>query len=107
MESLVAATIFAVLRGSAAPLECTPAEVAPQWPVFHVMNRVTQCEAVRGSQCSEPPVGLVVEHLNDANAVFEYNGIYHVMNQGGFKDPASGMPVVNWTHAVSNNLVNW
>ena len=53
-----------------------------------------------------PPLGtagLKVEHLNDANAIFEYKGIYHVMNQGGFNDPDPDHKfkgVVNWTHAV-------
>ena len=89
------------------PLECTSAEVAPQWPTFHIVNRVTQCDPARGGPCGQPPAGLAVEHLNDANAVFEYKGIYHVMNQGGFKDPVTGVGAVNWTHAVSNNLVHW
>jgi hypothetical protein len=32
-----------------------------------------------------------MEGLNDANAVFHYEGLYHVMNQAG-----GG----NWTHAM-------
>merc|ERR550514_541110 len=43
-------------------------------------------------------------HLNDANAIFEYNGIYHAMCQG--KEPKT-QGIVNWTHAVSNDLVRW
>ena len=35
---------------------------------------------------------LSAEHLNDANAVFEFDGIYHVMNQGS-SGPAAA-PVV-------------
>jgi len=45
---------------------------------------------------------LRVAHLNDANAIFEYKGIYHAMNQGSMTDPSAKFRgVVNWTHAVS------
>jgi hypothetical protein len=86
------------------PIECTDAVTAPNWPTFHVMNAVTRC-APDDHTC-RPPLGasgLRVAHLNDANAIFEFNGIYHVMNQGGFDDPDPDprfKGVVNWTHAV-------
>ena len=48
-----------------------------------------------------------------ANAIFEYDGIYHVMNQGSSGpaatpvDSLNSTGVVNITHAVSNDLVHW
>ena len=60
----------------------------PSWPTYHIINNVTK----------HADGHLSVEPLNDANAIFLYKGIYHVMNQAG-----GG----NWTHAVSNDLVHW
>ena len=67
----------------AAALECTAAQAHPQWPIFHPFNSLDHGE---------------MGHLNDANAIFEYRGIYHLMMQAG-----GG----NWTHFVSNDLVHW
>ena len=39
-----------------------------------------------------------MEALNDANAVFQFKGLYHVMLQAG-----GG----NWTHGVSSDMVRW
>ena len=105
---LLAAAAAAILHQAAAaiPLECRAASDAPNWATYHVMNAVTLPNAThhQGDDCIGAP-GLCVEHLNDANAIFEYRGIYHAMNQGGFKVNGTGM--VNWTHAVSNDLVRW
>jgi hypothetical protein len=88
----------------ATPIECTDATTNPNWPTFHVINAVSR----------DPKTGAyVAEHLNDANAVFEHAGIYHVMNQGSTGpspvpvDSANQTVVVNITHAVSNDLVHW
>ena len=67
--------------------ECQPASEQPDWPTFHIVNNVTKHEDGH----------LTVEALNDANAVFHYGGLYHVMNQAG-----GG----NWTHAISNDLIH-
>eukprot|EP00041_Stephanoeca_diplocostata_P017920 m.370352 g.370352 ORF g.370352 m.370352 type:complete len:629 (+) comp20858_c0_seq34:199-2085(+) len=86
---LVVGTLALRAFAGAIPLECTPASEEPNWPTYHVMNNVTK----------DPVTGkLSMEKLNDANAIFEYKGIYHVMCQAG-----GG----NWTHAVSNDLVRW
>ena len=58
------------------------------WPTYHFMNNVTR----------NATGALLMEPLNDANAIAEYKGIYHVMMQEG-----GG----NWSHAVSNNMVQW
>ena len=62
-----------------------------QWAVsthntqYHIVNNITEKNGV-----------LTAGHLNDANGVFKYKGLYHVMNQAG-----GG----NWTHAISSDLV--
>jgi hypothetical protein len=57
---------------STPPLECSAVEEQPSWPIFHAMNNVTR----------DPASGkLVMEKLNDANAIGYYKGIYHVMMQ--------------------------
>lgn len=68
--------------------ECQPSSQQPNWPTYHIVNNVTQ--HADGSVSMEP--------LNDANAIFSFRGIWHVMNQAG-----GG----NWTHAVSNDLAHW
>jgi hypothetical protein len=87
------------------PLECQPASVVPNWPTYHVMNAVGKGPPFPTGCSPVPRTDLCVEHLNDANAIFEYKGVYHVMNQGGFQ--VNGTGKVNWTHAVSNDLVRW
>ena len=74
--------LAAVAATSAAPIQCTPASERPNWPTYHFFNNVT-LTADRGR---------VMEPLNDANAVFEYKGLYHVMLQAG-----GG----NWTHGIA------
>jgi hypothetical protein len=68
--------------------QCQPASAQPNWPTYHIVNNVTK----------HADGHLTMEALNDANGVFEYRGIYHVMNQAG-----GG----NWTHAISSDLVHW
>ena len=43
------------------------------WPTYHFMNNVTK----NGSGA------LLLEPLNDANAIAEYKGIFHIMMQEG------------------------
>ena len=52
-------------------------------PTYHIVNNVTK--HADGHASMEP--------LNDANGIFLYRGIYHVMNQAG-----GG----NWTHVREN-----
>ena len=52
-------------------------------PTYHIVNNVTK--HADGHASMEP--------LNDANGIFLYGGIYHVMNQAG-----GG----NWTHVREN-----
>jgi len=66
-----------------APLQCTAASDFPQQTTFHAFN---------------PDAAGHTAHLNDANAIFEYRSIYHIMAQHG-----GG----NWSHHVSNDLVRW
>jgi hypothetical protein len=54
------------------------------WPTYHFMNNVTK----------DASGALLLEPLNDANAIAEYKGVYHVMMQEG-----GG----NWSHGVSND----
>ena len=65
-------------------LECQWAK-STQNAQYHIVNNVTERNGV-----------LRAEPLNDANGVFKYKGLYHVMNQAG-----GG----NWTHAISSDLV--
>jgi hypothetical protein len=82
------------------PIQCTPAAEKPQWPTFHFFNNIT-----RGPRCYCSPAPctcpggshpgsteLVMEPLNDANAIFQFRGLFHVMMQAG-----GG----NWTHGVA------
>ena len=85
---LIATAALATATGPAVvaavmPLQCTAAERDPQQTTFHPFNSDAAGRA---------------GHLNDANAIFEFRGIYHIMAQHG-----GG----NWTHAVSNDLVRW
>jgi hypothetical protein len=68
---------------SSFPLQCTAANDFPQQTTFHAFN---------------PDAVGHTAHLNDANAIFEYRGIFHIMAQHG-----GG----NWSHQVSNDLVRW
>jgi hypothetical protein len=59
------------------------------------------------------PLTVPCVAASQANAVFEYAGIYHLMNQGSSGpaanpvDSLNSTGVVNITHAVSNDLVHW
>lgn len=80
---------------AAALLECQRASVQSTWPTYHVVNNVTNVIVCKNGHCAWR---LVMEPLNDANAIFEYKGLYHAMNQAG-----GG----NWTYTISNDLVSW
>jgi hypothetical protein len=100
---MLAAAFAALLLASAAagePIQCTTAADKPQWPIFHFFNNITRGPAC---YCSPAPctcpggatpgdTSLRMEPLNDANAIFEFKGLFHVMMQAG-----GG----NWTHGVS------
>ena len=75
--------------GAAAPLACTPAATTPTWPTFHIIGNVS---------ANETSGRLQAAPLNDANAVFSFRGVWHVMHQGG-----GG----NWSHVVSSDLARW
>ena len=80
--------IHANASGSApVAIECTSSATNPNWPTFHIMNRVTRCVLGKDKGCLPWDHGLSVAHLNDANAIFEYKGVYHAMNQGGHPTP--------------------
>ena len=64
------------------------------WPSFHLLNNVTR--RANGE--------LDMEDLNDANAIFQYRGLWHVMFQSGDGTPPYGW---RWAHKVSNDLVHW
>ena len=64
------------------------------WPSFHLLNNVTR--RANGE--------LDMEDLNDANAIFQYRGLWHVMFQSGDGPPPYGW---RWAHKVSNDLVHW
>eukprot|EP00937_MAST-01D_sp_MAST-1D-sp2_P006943 g6943.t1 len=73
---------YAALRGcSSAPIQCTATSDRPQWPTYHFFNKVSLSAG-----------GPLMEPLNDANAIFQYRGNFHIMMQAG-----GG----NWTHGVS------
>ena len=55
-------------------------------PTYHIMNNVTK----------HADGHVTMEPLNDANAIFAYRGLYHVMNQAG-----GG----NWTHVRRRVIV--
>eukprot|EP01052_Picozoa_sp_SAG31_P041570 SAG31_NODE_6338_length_2057_cov_24.509704_2_plen_338_part_01 len=75
-----------VLTGT--PIQCTSVLDKPQWPTFHALNAVTR----------DSGGVLHTAHLNDANAIFEFGGLYHIMCQKGGSD---------WTHSVSSDLLHW
>ena len=74
---------------STEPIQCTSASEKPQWTTFHPSNAITR-DPVSGE--------LQMAHLNDANAIFEYGGLFHAMAQKGGGD---------WTHCISNDLSHW
>lgn len=71
-------------------LGCTSAHDHPSWPTYHAFNNVSVEPGPNGK--------LKMRPLNDANAIFLYKGIYHLMMQAG-----GGI----WTHSVSNDLTRW
>merc|ERR1712072_427174 len=95
---LVVGALALAARVSAGPItgdpfpdtadECQAASAQPNWPTYHIVNNVTLHSD--GHATMEP--------LNDANAIFQYKGLWHVMNQAG-----GG----NWTHAISADLAHW
>jgi hypothetical protein len=91
---LLAAAAGAVGPAATVPIQCTlgtelsGSGTTANWPTYHFMNNVTR----------NASGVLFLEPLNDANAIAEYKGIFHAMMQEG-----GG----NWSHGVSNDMVNW
>lgn len=105
MTGPAAAPLLAVLLLLAAPaidaggsssFPCDQVQASQQFPSYHLMNNLT-----RRSDGS-----LELEGLNDANAIFQYKGVLHVMCQGGGSKTSSG-DSVGWTHAVSEDMVHF
>lgn len=68
------------------PIQCSATEL--QQPTFHFFNTRTVCH------CTPQPCSCgVMGPLNDANAIFEHHGVFHVMLQKG-----GG----NWSHGVAH-----
>jgi hypothetical protein len=91
---LLAAGSLAPALVSSVARECTAWQDNPDLPTYHILNEVTVLPGTHKS---------LAAHLNDANAVFAYKGIYHVMTQGG--NTSTG--TVSWTNAVSSDLARW
>lgn len=90
-SATAAALVYvAVAHGVAADtaVQCTAPNVEPNWPTYHVMNNVPR----------KADGTLSIRALNDANAIFYYKGLFHMMEQAG-----GG----TWTHEISNDLVHW
>ena len=69
--------------------QCQPYHAKPWWPTYHIVGNVT-----RGKDGLLP---LLPAHINDANAIFQYKGVFHVMHQYGG----------SWGHLTSTDLVKW
>ena len=82
------------MTATSQPIQCTAGtEVSgsgttANWPTYHFMNNITR----------NASGALFMEPLNDANAIAEYRGLFHVMMQEG-----GG----NWSHGVSEDMVRW
>ena len=77
-----------------AHVQCSASWDEAHWPNFHILNNVTR----------RSNGALVMEDLNDANALFHYRGLWHVMFQSGDGPPPYGW---RWAHKVSSDLVHW
>jgi sucrose-6-phosphate hydrolase SacC (GH32 family) len=75
-------------------VQCSSDWQKNRWPTFHLLNNVTR----------RPGGALDMETLNDANAIFPYRGLWHVMFQSGDGPPPYGW---RWAHKVSSDLVHW
>eukprot|EP00937_MAST-01D_sp_MAST-1D-sp2_P001545 g1545.t1 len=61
----------------------------PGIPIFHIIGNITR----------DPASGnLTYEHINDANGLFQWLGVYHIFHQCCQK---------HWDHVVSTDLVHW
>ena len=91
LAPLIAASLLAA--SAAEPIQCTAAAEKPQWPTYHFFNNITAgpacycspapCTCPGGSSPgggSSGATDLVMEPLNDANAVFEFKGLFHVIH---------------------------
>ena len=85
-----------VEAGGSSIFPCAQVQASQQFPSYHLMNNLTRH--------SDGSLGL--EWLNDANAIFQYKGVLHVMCQGGGSKTSSGA-FVGWTHAVSEDMVRF
>ena len=127
LAPLIAASLLAA--SAAEPIQCTAAAEKPQWPTYHFFNNITAgpacycspapCTCPGGSSPgggSSGATDLVMEPLNDANAVFEFKGLFHVMMQAGAgtsrtgptarrrRPPAPGSPKSTLNRATNASL---
>lgn len=72
------------------PLTCQPLALHPLIPIFHIIGSVSVNKSLPG--------GLEFEHINDANGIFSYKGVWHVFHQCCQN---------HWDHVVSSDLVHW
>ena len=59
------------------PIQCTAMAERPNWPTYHFANNITA--GTPGQGPGRPLMGP----LNDANAIFEWKGMFHIMLQQG------------------------
>lgn len=89
-----------VAPSSSLPLECQPVDGPYRHvPIFHVIAAMQNTSGV-----------LLPGDLNDANAVFEHMGIFHVMFQtprDPFETGGGGSGPHAWGHVISHDLVHW
>ena len=87
--AVAAAAAWTCVFSARAADQCQPHEIRPWWPTYHILGNVS-----RGPGGALP---VKPDHLNDANAIFEYKSVFHVMHQGGG----------TWLHLTSTDLVTW
>ena len=78
------------VAATSAPLTCLPLETHPTVPTFHIIGNVSMNSSLAG--------GLQFEHINDANGIFKYKGVWHVFHQCCQN---------HWDHVVSTDLIHW
>eukprot|EP01047_Picozoa_sp_COSAG01_P063954 COSAG01_NODE_8379_length_2807_cov_12.130355_2_plen_510_part_00 len=91
MSAWAAATtaLLLAVASAAAVDQCQPHAVRPWWPTYHIVGNVT-----RNADGSLP---VKPAHINDANAIFQYKQVFHVMHQSAR----------TWGHLTSTDLVHW
>ena len=57
------------MKSDETPLTCQPLETHPHVPIWHIIGNVSRNASLPG--------GLAFEHINDANGIFKWKGVYH------------------------------